>query len=512
MYDGGRSQLHRLEHANDGRYGNGRSWISAEPGAGWLQIALAEPATIDRVVWARDRDGAYADRLATRYKIELSDDGATWRTVATSDDRQPFDPSAKSPEPFSAAGLAPDVADRIAGLRREIGMLGKQLANLALPNVYAGTFSQPDATHVLYRGEPLQKRETVAPAAIQAIAPPLALAADAPEAERRLALARWIASPDNPLAARVMVNRIWQHHFGQGLVNTPNDFGFNGGRPSHAALLDWLAVRFLADGGRPKALHRMIVLSSTYRQSSRPNAAAAARDAGNRLLWRYSPRRLEAEPLRDAVLWTSGLLDPRMGGPGYEVFEPNDKYVKIYIPKCAFGPAEWRRMIYQDKPRMRQDMTFGEFDCPDSSQSAPRRNVSTTALQALNLLNGPFMFEQSRAFAARLARSRPQPRRSNWPRLLARLRAFPIRRRALRCKTTHSRRRPVGLLPRPLQRQRIPLHELKLSAAPFLASTFPGATAGLPSSAEPQISNPLAGHHVPRTHPLPPRPPVARPA
>jgi hypothetical protein len=163
----------------------------------------------------------------------------------------------------------------------------------------------------------------------------------------------------------------------------------------------------MAQGWRLKWLHRTIMLSSTYRQASRFNTEAAAVDADARLLWRFNPRRLEAEPIRDSILWVSGALDLAIGGPGYDVFEPNNNYVKVYIAKQAFGPAEWRRMIYQDKPRMQQDGTFGGFDCPDSSQTMARRNVSTTALQALNLLNGSFVQQQSAIFAARLQREAP---------------------------------------------------------------------------------------------------------
>jgi hypothetical protein len=282
--------------------------------------------------------------------------------------------------------------------------LEKQIDELAPRQVYAGTFSKPEATHVLYRGEPLQPREQVAPGAIFSVAPALQLDIDAPDSERRMALARWITSDDNPLSARVMANRIWHYHFGQGLVRTPGDFGFNGGAASHPELLDWLATEFVAQGGRSKALHRAIMLSSTYRQASRHVPQAALQDAGARLLWRYPSRRLEAEPLRDSVLLATGALDLRMGGTGYDVFEPNTNYVKVYAPKRSFGPAEWRRMVYQTKPRMRQDATFGEFDCPDSSQSMARRNVSTTALQALNLLNGPFMVQQAALFAERIER------------------------------------------------------------------------------------------------------------
>jgi Protein of unknown function (DUF1553)/Protein of unknown function (DUF1549)/Planctomycete cytochrome C/F5/8 type C domain len=402
VFAGGTSNLHQLSHINDGRYGNSRSWISAQTGGGWVQIELGESAPIECVIWGRDRDGAFKDRLPTRYKIEVSEDGAAWQTVATSDDRRPYDPEATEPDPTTSESVGADAAQTLQGLRGEVAALSKRIERLAPRQVYAGSFVQPPPTHLLYRGEAMQKREPVAPGGLSAVGSPLALAESTSETERRLALARWIADGKNPLAARVMVNRIWQYHFGQGLVRTPSDFGFNGGQASHPALLDWLATEFVAGGGRAKSLHRMLMLSSTYRQASAARAAPMATDATNRLLWRFSPRRLEAEAIRDAVLATSGALDLRMGGPGYDVFEPNTNYVKVYVPKKAFCADEWRRMVYQNKPRMRQDATFGEFDCPDSSQTMARRNVSTTALQALNLLNGPFMIEQAGLFAERL--------------------------------------------------------------------------------------------------------------
>jgi hypothetical protein len=175
-----------------------------------------------------------------------------------------------------------------------------------------------------------------------------------------------------------------------------------GSPPSHPELLDWLAADLVESGWRMKSLHRRIILSSAYRQSSRHDARAAAIDAESVLLWRYPPRRLEAEQLRDSILRASGKLDPRMGGPGYEVFEPNTNYVRVYEPKSSFGPAEWRRMIYQRKPRKEQDSTFGAFDCPDGTRPAPRRAVSTSAIQALNLLNSPFIAEQAAFFAGRV--------------------------------------------------------------------------------------------------------------
>jgi hypothetical protein len=403
VYAGGKGTQHKLEHINDGQFGNSHSWISAEAGDGWVQIEWPEPAMIERVVWARDRQGKFRDRLPTRYKIEVGTSGDDWQLVAGGDDRKP--PGREdSSEPLAVDGLPSHVALELRQYRRQSDAISERIEKLAPRMVYAGTFKQPEATHLLYRGEPLQKREQVSPGGIAAVAGPLALAADAPEAERRATLARWIGNRANPLTARVLVNRVWHYHFGAGLVQTPSDLGWGGGQPSHPELLDWLATRFMDQGWRLKALHREIMLSSVYRQASEHSAAAAAVDAEDRSLWRFNPRRLEAEAIRDAVLCASGALDLRMGGPGYDVFEPNTNYVKVYAPKQRFTPAEWRRMVYQNKPRLRQDATFGEFDCPDASQAAPRRNISTTALQALNLLNGPFMVQQAGLLAERLKR------------------------------------------------------------------------------------------------------------
>src|SRR5258708_8124017 len=154
----------------------------------------------------------------------------------------------------------------------------------------------------------MQPGEIVAPAALAGIGPQLALPVTSSDPDRRIALAKWIADPVNPLPARVMVNRVWHYHFGRGLVRTPSDLGFNGDRPSHPELLDWLAAEFQANGGKLKPLHRLIVLSKTYRQGSRIDPAKPQLDAGNRLLWRFPSRRLAAETIPDAILQTSSDL------------------------------------------------------------------------------------------------------------------------------------------------------------------------------------------------------------
>ena len=383
--------IHKLEHVNDGRYGNGRSWICDKP-TGWVALELPEKVRIDRVVWGRDREGKYQDRLATDYRIEVSDDGSAWRQVASSGDRLPRDSTTSPPQSAEVRQLVDD--------RR---LLQEKLNGLAAePMVYAGTFAQPGATHRLNRGDAMQPLEAVAPGALSATNLKLDLASDAPEQQRRLALAGWIVDPSNPLTARVIVNRLWQHHFGRGIVDTPSDFGKMGARPSHPELLDWLAAELVSNGWRLKPIHRLIVTSATYRQSSATRADAAALDADSRVLWRYPPRRLDAEAIRDSILSVSGKLDLTAGGPPFSTFKPNDNYVRVYDPKDQFGPAEWRRMVYMFKPRSQQDGTFGAFDCPDAGQAAPKRAASTTPLQALNLMNAPFVVQQAEFFAERV--------------------------------------------------------------------------------------------------------------
>lgn len=381
------SDRHKLEHVNDGRYGNGRSWISDETGRGWVQVELPEAVEIDRIVWGRDRDGNYSDRLPTKYRIEVGTEPGSWTVVATSDDRLPFGSTAPA-DPFAA---------RVADLQHRLRESGP-------PTAYVGEFGDPEPVFRLHRGDPMQPRERVGPGGLTAVGPKLSLPADAADPERRVAFAAWLTDPANPLTARVMVNRLWHHHFGRGIVDTPSDFGRNGGRPTHPELLDWLASEFVDQEWSVKHIHRLIVRSATYRQASVAGGRGSDVDANVRLLWRFPSRRLEAEAIRDAVLAVSGCLDRRMGGPGFDLFQPNDNYVKVYTPKTTFGPAEWRRLVYQSRPRMRPDDTFGAFDCPDGGQIAPARTRSTTPLQALNLLNSPFMTQQADRFAQRLRR------------------------------------------------------------------------------------------------------------
>ncbi len=431
--------IHKLEHINDGQYGNERSWISNERGKGWVQIELAKVETIGRVAWSRDRDNVprYNDRLATRYRIEVSRDGVAWQTVANSDDRLAFGTKAPGGITYSAEGLPPGEGAHLAELLAARKRLEADItAASTFPMVYAGRFVKPGETFRMHRGDPIQPREKVAPGALASFAPKLSLPADASDAERRLALAKWLGAPENPLTARVIVNRLWHYHFGTGLVDTPSDFGLNGGRPSHPELLDWLASELVSSGWKLKHIHRLMLTSEAFAQGSKYSVfrnqssvkqvgasvaptehwilnteyskRAASTDSANRLLWHFPARRLEAEPLRDAMLAVSSKLDRTMGGPGFDLFEPNGNYVKVYNSRADFGPAEFRRMIYQSKPRTELDNTFGAFDCPDAGQVSPKRTSSTTPLQALNLLNSPFAVQQAQFFAERVEREAGQ--------------------------------------------------------------------------------------------------------
>lgn len=394
---------HQLEHVNDGKVGNANSWISDTPGSGWVQIEFPEPTSIDRVVWGRERNGAYSDRLAIGYSIQVSMDGTVWTEVSSSDRRQPFLINGKEPDDAFVERLTGDQAIQARELLESIKEKHGKIATLnqSIPVGYVGKFKTPAPIHRLYRGDPMSPREEVSPDTL-AVMGTLELEKDAAEQSRRLTLAKWIASDENPLAARVIVNRVWHYHFGRGLVATPSDFGKNGARPSHPQLLDWLTARFIENDWSLKWLHREILRSSTYRQSSRPRSEATAKDADCRWLWRFPPRRLEAEAIRDCVLQLTGKLNFKAGGPGFLLFKIDHENVHHYFPLEEFGPEQFRRMIYMTKIRQEQDEVFGVFDCPDGGQTIPTRNRSTTALQALNMLNSKFVIEQAGYLADRL--------------------------------------------------------------------------------------------------------------
>jgi hypothetical protein len=202
----------------------------------------------------------------------------------------------------------------------------------------------------------------------------------------------------------VIVNRVWFYHFGNGIVNTPSDFGLMGDRPSHPELLDWLAVSFMENGWSLKWLQRQIVMSQAFQQSSALNEKAFAVDADNRLLWRMPLRRMDAEALRDTMLAATGSLNPERGGPSYLLQKKGGGGSYIYDALDNDGPAVWRRAVYRFVVRGGGRIFMDSFDCPDPSVATPQRSNSNTPVQALTLLNNSFVMKQSERMAERLRR------------------------------------------------------------------------------------------------------------
>ena len=277
---------------------------------------------------------------------------------------------------------------------------------MTVPGVIDGDREAP-RTYIAVRGNPDVPGEEVQPGYLSALGggdipdPPL----HATTTYRRKHLAEWIASPDNPLTARVMVNRIWQHHFGAPIVADPSDFGVRATDVSHPELLDWLAVKFVEEGWPIKAMHRLVLSSQTYQQSSTPAAAAREVDPTNRYLSHFNRRRLQAGEIRDAVLHASGSLNLEMGGEPVVVpldkeelygitGNPDDRWVVSWDPK-----QHDRRSVYLLQRRAFQQPMFQVFDAPDGMTSCSRRNESTTAPQSLTLLNSRFMTEQAQRLA-----------------------------------------------------------------------------------------------------------------
>ncbi|MCH7685843.1 MAG: DUF1553 domain-containing protein, partial [Planctomycetes bacterium] len=378
-------------------------WVADKSGPAWLQIDLPSPVAVDRVRW---HEGA---SMPANYEIEVRDAASgRWKTVAHTRDRLPRVSDMRAPKDVRLDGMSAEQVDSLFKLLAKIRAAQRELTRLTDgPQVFAASFAEsPEKTWLLKRGDPTQRADEVSPAVPSFLQIHNSQSPPKREVDRRLALARHLTRPDHPLTARVMVNRIWQYHFGVGLVETPSDFGRMGARPSHPKLLDWLATEFVARGWSLKKLHRLIVTSQTYRQSSRPRDDAMAIDAESRLLWRYPPRRLDAEAIRDSILTVSGKLNTKMHGPGFDFFDRRGG-LSDYTAKETFDASGWRRMIYAHKIRMQSVDIFGAFDCPDAGQMTPRRNHSITPIQSLGLFNSPFANRQAAFFAERIRNESP---------------------------------------------------------------------------------------------------------
>jgi hypothetical protein len=291
-------------------------------------------------------------------------------------------------------GSEPDKS-AVRKLRRERGELA---ANPPYPVAYAATEGKGADAKIQLRGEPERRRDVV-PRGFLKVLGGQTLPADC-KTSGRLELAGWLTDPKNPLTARVMVNRIWQHHFGRGIVATPSDFGTRGSPPSHPELLDWLARRFVAGGWSMKAMHRLVMLSSAYQMSGDDDAVARQSDPDDALLWHYSRRRLDAESIRDAMLVAGGLLDLSPAGP--HPFPPVEKWnYTIHNPFYGLYESK-RRSVYLMVQRQKKHPFLSLFDGADPNVSTDQRHATVTPAQSLFLMNDPFVHECAAGLAKRV--------------------------------------------------------------------------------------------------------------
>jgi hypothetical protein len=336
-----------------------------------------------------DRRNDEEDRLAQQAEVQLQFSLGRTERELSGDQRKEYDTLKKKLGDWDKR--LPEVPQTFGYLAP--GTAGAAVQVLPMKGFYPLPFDSERLSrlrsHLLIGGDIQRRGAAVEPGWPAVLGPTPARLSPTP----RLALADWLANPKNPLVARVWVNRLWQWHFGRGLVATASDFGVKGAAPSHPELLDWLAAEFLDSGGSTKHIHRLIVRSAAYRLASNHDAASAARDPDNVYLWRWQPRRLEAEVIRDSLLCVAGELEERLGGPG-----------------DADETASRRRGLYLFQKRDHPAMLPGLFDGPSASaESCPRRSVSTVPLQALYLLNNRFARARARALAE-LIRKRGEDR------------------------------------------------------------------------------------------------------
>jgi cytochrome c553 len=390
-----------VERVIDGKYGTQR-WqagynkkLKMQP---WLELTFEKPVEVGRMRMSSNREYYYeTDYLEQKnkfnfqnYVVEAQLPDGSWKELAS------------TVKVKKALEQNSDLADAV----REISHLTYELAESGPRPSFVGSFIKPVVTHVFHRGSPENPRDVVLPGAPKILAGELGVGNNASGLARRSRFAKWVADTSNPLTARVMANRIWQHVFGAGLVVTGGDFGRAGSLPSHPELLDWISAEF-SKPDRPegtawsmKEFIRLLVTSDAFRRSSQPTEQGMNRDATSSLLWRFPPRRVEAEVIRDGILLASGKLDRKLGGRSYRIHNVKKTYAQWEVVN-NHGPETWRRMIYQERMRRVDDRIFTAFDFPDCGQVRAKRPVSTTPLQALNLMNSDFVVEQSALIAER---------------------------------------------------------------------------------------------------------------
>ncbi|MCR9296890.1 MAG: DUF1553 domain-containing protein, partial [bacterium] len=378
----------------------------------YLMIELATPETIDRVVFSSAKDANKPEQpkfsFPGEYRIEVSLDGKSWTEVASGADRLPVSPDHRQTRLLNLT-QTDEEQRKLAELKRSLQAIEVQLRQIPpLPTAWIGKRNAQAAKgpfYVFLGGSPQKTGSEVAPASpaiLDTFLEGYRIEDLEQESQRRFAFAQWVTDDQNALTARVLANRLWQYHFGTGIVSTPNDFGYMGEPPSHPELLDYLAGQLLRYGWRLKPIHKLIVMSGAYRQASTFREAAARSDADSRLLWRFPPQRLSAEEIRDCMLSIAGCLRLEMGGPGFRLYRYLQDNVATYVPLDEFSPDTYRRGVYHQNARACKTDLLTEFDQPDCAFSAAKRAITTTPLQALTALNHEFTIDMANAMAERL--------------------------------------------------------------------------------------------------------------
>lgn len=385
-----------LSKANDGVFGT-MVWRTAIPKDSkekpWVEIHLPGESEVNRFRFSSNREYYFetdyleggTSKYLSGFKVLAQGPDGDWKELGNTG--------------WAAQQIekAPELKQASMRLHELIALLGDE----GPQHSFVGSFTEmPPVTHVLHRGSPENPRDEVVPAGFEIMNGDLKLDSSATDSERRVKFAEWLTDETNPLTSRVMVNRLWHHLFGTGIVPTATDFGHAGALPSHPELLDWLASEFVEQEWSTKAMIRMIVMSDAFRRSSAPTDAGLEKDGLSFLLWRFPPRRIEAEVIRDGVLQASGKLNPEIGGKSFRIHNVKKTYSQWEVVD-NHGPETWRRMLYQERMRRVDDKLFTAFDFPDCGQVRAKRPVSTTPLQALNLMNSDFVIEQSQFIADR---------------------------------------------------------------------------------------------------------------
>ena len=399
-----------LKNANDGIFGT-MAWRTNLPKGSkerpWVEIHFTEPQEVNRFRFSRNREYYFeTDYLEKKgntnfpgFKVRAKQANGEWKELGNTGWAKQL--LVKKPQMKAAS-------DR---LHRHIDILSEEGPR----HSFVGNFTaKPPVTMVFHRGSPENPRDEVPPRGFEVMNGDLGIDSSTRDSDRRREFAEWMTKRDHPLTSRVMVNRIWHHLFGSGIVPTASDFGVAGMLPTHPKLIDWLAAEFVEptqSESAPwsmKAMIRLLVMSDAFRQSSLPNEKGLAADAGSSLLWRYPPQRVEAEVIRDGILQASGKLDPSLGGRSFRIHNVKKTYAQWEVVD-NHGPETWRRMLYQERMRRVDDRIFTAFDFPDCGQVRAKRPVSTTPLQALNLMNSDFVVEQANFIAERATAETDDP-------------------------------------------------------------------------------------------------------